>query len=74
MLCWTRKVWGIRWIVSKVKIIGKEPMKSTQFLYCAMMIKHTSKTMDMMEQLLAIKVSCIKNIYFDSYFDSYLFW
>ena len=48
-------------------------MKSTQFLYRAMMIKHTSKTMDMMEQLLAIKVSCIKNIYFDSYFDSYLF-
>ena len=44
----------IRWIESKAKIIEYEPMKLTKFLYHALMITYTSKTMVMMDELLAI--------------------
>ena len=37
-------------------------MKSTRFLYLALMIKHTSKTMDVLDQLLVIRVNYKKTV------------
>ena len=49
MFCWIKYVQDIRWIDFKVKIIEKQLIKSTKFVCCTLMIKCTSKTMDMMD-------------------------
>ena len=46
----------IQWIGFKVKIIEQEFMKSTRFLCLPLIIKYTCKTMDMMDELLYIRV------------------
>ena len=32
MFCWTKKVWHIQWIESKLNIVEQEPMKSIEIL------------------------------------------
>ena len=50
--CWIRNAWEIQWIGLKVlkgKIIEQELMKSTRFLYLAVVIKYTFRIMDVMD-------------------------
>ena len=42
-------------------------MKSTKFLYHALMIKYTFKTIDTMDYLLVVRVNYKKNCYLNSY-------
>ena len=46
----------------KVKIIKQELMKSTRYLCLALMIKYTSKMMDMMDQGLITRVNYKKQL------------
>ena len=44
-------------------------MKSIKLLYYALMIKYTSKTMDIVNKLLLVRVNYIKNNYLDNYLE-----
>ena len=44
------------------KNIGQQLMKSTKFIYDKMIIKYTSKTVDMIDQLLVITVHYKKQL------------
>ena len=49
MFCWIKNIWDIQWIGFKVKIIKLKLFKSTKLLFLVLMIKHTSRTMDVID-------------------------
>ena len=52
----------IQWVGFKVKIIERELIKSTRFLCLALIIKYTSRTIDVMGKHLIIKVNYEKQL------------
>ena len=52
----------IQWVGFKVKIIERELIKSTRFLCLALIIKYTSRTIDVMGKHLIIKVNYEKRL------------
>ena len=52
IICWIRNFWGNRWTESNH----------------AFMVKYTSKTMDMMDKVLATRINYIKNSYLPATF------
>ena len=52
----------IQWVGFKVKIIEREFIKSTRFLCLALIIKYTSRTIDVMGKHLIIKVNYEKQL------------
>ena len=62
-----KKCFGSPKIGSEIKIIEQQPMNSTKLIFYALIIKYTSKTLEMMYQLMVIRVNYIKNSYLDRY-------